>query len=339
MRELIWELCKLPGVSGDEGRVRAWIINQIEGHCTWKVDPLGNLIAYKTGRNRAKNRVMLSAHMDEVGFIITDIAEDGRLRFAPVGGIDPRVVLGRRVYVGEKALPGVIAAKPVHQLTKEQKSEIPKIEDMRIDIGADSAEQAREHVQAGDCAVFHSDSTAFGDGFLVSKALDDRAGCALLIDLIRSPLAYDAVFVFSVQEEVGTRGAKVYPYHVQPDMAVVVETTTAADIAGVTGADRVCELGKGPVVSYMDRGAIYDRQLYRLAFDTAAEHGIPCQTKTMVAGGNDASSVHSAVGGVRTLAISMPCRYLHSPSCVLQESDIQNTRLLLEKMLEKMAVL
>ena len=161
----------------------------------------------------------------------------------------------------------------------------------------------------------------------------------MMIDMIRSELEYDTFFVFNVQEEIGLRGSRVSAFSVAPDFAIVLEATTAADIDGVSGAKRVCSLGNGPVVSFMDRSTVYDKELYNLAFDIAAENNIPCQTKTMIAGGNDAGAIHISRGGVRTIAVSVPCRYLHSPSCVIQWSDLENSLSLVKKLSQRICEL
>lgn len=269
--------------------------------------------------------------------IVTYITDEGMLKFSAVGGIDPRVYLGRSVKVGDRGISGVIGLKPIHMLSKEEELDMPKGDEMYIDIGAESADEAREYVSLGDTVVFDSGIRQFGDGFVQGRALDDRMGCAVMIELIKSELEYDADFSFSVQEEIGTRGAQTAAFSVRPDYAIVLETTTAADIPGVEGEKRVCALGEGAVVGFMDRGTIYDHDLYELAFKKAEENGIKIQTKTMVAGGNDARTIHVSAGGVRTLAISLPCRYLHSPSCVIKLSDGDEVLRLARVMLEELA--
>ena len=185
--------------------------------------------------------------------------------------------------------------------------------------------------------MFDSGIRKFGDGFVQGRALDDRMGCAVMIEMIKGELEYDADFSFSVQEEIGTRGAKASAFSIRPDYAIVLETTTAADIPGVDGEKRVCALGEGAVVGFMDRGTIYDHDLYELAFKKAEENGIKIQTKTMVAGGNDAKAIHVSAGGVKTLAVSLPCRYLHSPSCVIKMSDGDDVLRLAKVMLGELA--
>ena len=336
---LLETLCGLSGISGNEKEVRDFIEEEIRDYCEMKTDPLGNLIAFKKGKKTPSKSLMLAAHMDEVGLIVTGFKGDGTLKVAAVGGVDAAVVLGRSVCVGEKKLPGVVGAKAVHNLSADEKKAAPSFDKLSVDIGAESKEEAQKHVSLGDTVTFQSDFVRMGDGFLKGRAIDDRAGCAILIELIKENLEYDTTFVFTVQEEIGTRGAKTASYTVNPDFAIVLETTTAADIDGVSGDKRVCELGKGAVVSYMDRSTVYDRELYKLAFEVAREQAIPVQTKTLVAGGNDSGSIHVSRGGVRTAAISAPCRYLHSPSCVVRESDLEACKNLARALMKRIYTL
>lgn len=337
MLELIKELSSLSGISGRECAVRDYIINQIKDYAEYSVDPLGNLLVYKKGKNPAKNKVMLDAHMDEVGLIITAITSEGYLKFVNVGGIDNRVMLGRAVKVGEKAVSGVIGIKPVHLVDKGAEADIPKLDDLYIDIGAKSKAEAAEYVRLGDAAWFAGDFVEFGDGFVKSKALDDRVGCAILIEMIKSELEYDAWFSFSVQEEIGTRGAQTAAFSIAPDYAIVVETTTAADISGVKDEKRVCLCGEGGAVSFMDRSTLYDRELFDKAFEVAQRNNIKCQPKTMVAGGNDAGAIHKSRGGVKVLTVSVPCRYLHSPGCVIKLGDADESLRLIKALAEEFA--
>ena len=337
MLEMIKELCLLPGISGRENAVRDYIIEQIKDHADCSVDPLGNLIVFKKGRKPAKNKVMLDAHMDEVGLIVTAITSEGFLRFTKVGGIDSRVILGRTVKVGEKAVNGVIGIKPVHLVDKKDEALIPKADDLYIDIGAKSKEEASEYVRLGDSVWFESDFVEFGDGFIKAKALDDRAGCAILVEMIKSELEYDMWFSFSVQEEIGTRGAQTAAFTVAPDYAIAVETTTAADISGVKDEKRVCICGEGGTVSFMDRSTLYSKELFDKAFEIAEREDIPCQPKTMVAGGNDSGAIHKSRGGVKVLTVSIPCRYLHSPSCVIRYKDAEESLRLIKALAEDFA--
>ena len=324
MKELLKELCLADGVSGDEGTVRELIINRIKDVCDFRVDNLGSIICFRKGRKPAPKKLMICAHMDEVGFMITSVRNDGTLSFGCVGGIDPSVIIGRQVRVGKERINGVVGSTAVHNLSKEQREKAPETDSLYIDIGAADKAEAEKYVSPGDCAYFSSEFTELGTR-IKSKALDDRAGCAMMIELIREEPEYDTYFVFNVQEEIGLRGSAASAFAVAPDYAIVLEATTAADIDGAAGAKRVCELGRGPVVSFMDRHTIYDKELYRLAFDIAKEEGLPCQTKTMIAGGNDAGAIHVSGRGVRTIAVSLPCRYLHSPSSVIESADLEST--------------
>lgn len=324
MIDTLEQLCLLDGISGDEGAVREFIISQIKDFAEVKIDALGNVIAFCKGKKTPKKRVLVSAHMDEVGMIVTYINSDGTLKFDCVGGVDPKVVFGKRVTVGKSKTLGVIAGTAIHNTPKSERGKTVPFDRLVIDIGCESAEQAEKLVRQGDSVNFVSEFVRFGDGFVKCKAIDDRAGCAIMIQLIKDGLEYDTYFTFVVQEEIGLRGATVASYTVDPDYAFVLESTTASDIPEVSDDKKVCQLGKGAVVSYMDRHTIYDKELYQLAFESAKESGIPVQTKSVIAGGNDAGAIHLSRGGVRTAAISLPCRYLHSPSCVIKQSDMQS---------------
>lgn len=331
--QLLERLCTAQGISGDEGEVREIILEEIRPFADRiTITPLGNIIAEKKGAQRAKTRVLLDAHMDEVGLLVTGINKDGLLRFTTVGGIDRRILPGKSVLVAGK-IPGVIGAKPIHLLESDEREKAPALDTLTIDIGADSQEEAEKVVSLGDSVTFVSlFDTAHGK--IKSRAIDDRAGCAILIDLMKKELPYDCTFSFCVQEEVGLRGGKTAAFAAAPEAAVVVESTTAADIAGVDEGKQVCHVGKGPVLSFMDRSTIYDRAYFRLAQKLAAEQEIPCQVKQAVAGGNDAGAIHTSRGGVRTAAVSMACRYLHAPVGMISQEDFHNT----EKLVEALAM-
>ncbi len=336
MLSLIKRLCALPGPSGNEGAVQEYIINCIKDYCDYETDALGNLIAYKKGRQAAAKRLLLSAHMDEVGLVITTVEESGLLKFACLGGIEASVLAGRRVQIGDAGLPGVVGAQPIHLLETEEREKPLKMDTLYIDIGAANREEALELAAPGDTVTFEPGFAEFGNGLIRSKALDDRAGCALLIELIRSDLPVDCTFAFTVQEETGCIGAKAAAFGVQPDIGIAVETTTAGDIVGAAPARRVCSLGKGPVISFMDRGTVYDRGLFDTAVSVARGANLPFQVKEGVFGGNESRSVQTAGAGARVLAVSLPCRYLHSPSCVLAKADLNPTLELLRGLIDKL---
>lgn len=335
--KLLEKLCTVEGISGDEGSVREIIINEIKPFADEiKTDNLGNIIVFKKGKNRAKAKLMLSAHMDEVGFMVTDITSDGYLKFDEVGGLDRRVVLGKTVTVGKNKVNGVIGVKPIHLSKSDERTAVPKYGEMYIDIGATSKNDALRVVSYGDSVNFNS--IYENNGYTIkSKAIDDRFGCLALIELIKSELEYDMHFVFAVQEEVGLRGAKVAAYSVDPEFAIVVETTTAADIAGVEETRQVCNLGDGAVISVMDRRTIYDKRMSEMAFECAEETGAKAQYKRAVAGGNDSGVIHQSRGGVKTLAISLPCRYLHSSVTVANVSDCDDIIKIVSALANKIA--
>lgn len=331
---MLKDLCDINSTSGDEKEIREFILNEIKDFCEYNVDSLGSIIAFKKGKKAPKNKVMICAHMDEVGFIITDITSDGYLKFGLVGGIDTKVIVNRVVTVN--GIDGVIGLKPVHLLSDDEKSKSPSLKSLFIDIGAKDREEAEKYVSLGDYAYFKNDFYELGNGMIKSKALDDRIGCMLMIELIKSDLEYDTYFCFNVQEEVGLRGSACTSYSVQSDISVVLESTTAGDLCGVTGGDRVCVLGNGPVVSFMDGRTIYDKDLYNLAMSVAKDNGIKVQTKTAIAGGNDAGAIQTSGKGSRVMAISLPCRYIHSASSVVKADDINKTRKLLKELLPRL---
>ena len=309
------ELCALPGISGRERAVRDWLIAHLPKGAGYQIDPLGSLII---NGNNAK--VMLCAHMDEVGMIVTHVTEEGLLKFANVGGIERAACLGRQVFVGKQGYPGVIGLAPVHLLEGDEKTRMPKQDSLYIDIGAENKEDALRYVKQSDYVIFAPGLTRFGDGYIASKALDDRLGCLIVLELLHAH--NDLCVVFSAREEIGG-AAGAAAFALGPKYAIVVETTTAADLPGIDGAQRVCTLGGGAVVPFMDRGTVYPFDLYDWAMGLAKKHGIPAQTKTMVAGGTDAAGIHRSRGGVPTLGLATPCRNLHSPALVIKESDAQ----------------
>lgn len=325
LMDTIKELCVLNGASGDEDEVRSYIKEKVAPYATeMRVDALGNLIVFKKGKKSTGNTLLLAAHMDEVGLIIRSITEEGYLKFSCVGGIDRRVLLSKAVVIGKNQVPGIIGMKPIHLTTSEERKSIPKGKDLTIDIGAQSREEAEKLVSVGDYAVFTSDIVEFGNGFIKAKAIDDRAGCAVMMELLKEELPMDCTFAFTVQEEIGCKGAMGAAFSVKPKIALIVETTTAADLAGVKGGKKVCCLGDGPVIPFMDNGSIADRELYELVRALAEKHHIPWQTKHMIAGGNDARAFQRSREGVRTIVMSAAVRYLHAPSTVAYKQDFDN---------------
>lgn len=322
------KLCAVPAVSGNESAVRETIINLIKDHCEYRTDSLGNLLVYKRGNKRPAKKLLLAAHMDEVGFIVTSANPDGLLSFHTVGGIDPRVITGKRITIKTASgdIPGVIGIPPVHMIKKSEEGNALKLDSLFLDIGVNDQNDAASRVQPGDTAFFERDFLMLGGRRVSSPALDDRTGCAVLISLIRSALLYDTYFAFTVQEEVGTRGAYAAAYQLEPDYVIIADATTAADATpGITGSKKVCALDLGPVISFMDLGTVYDRDFFQLIQAHAVNKGIPFQVKSAVVGGNDGTAMHKTRKGAKTAAISLPARYIHAPHGVVSLNDLENT--------------
>ena len=341
MLNTLKELCLLNGVSGDEDEVRRYLVSRIKSRAThFHADAIGNLIVFKKGKKSTGNRLMLAAHMDEVGIIVTRITDEGFLKFDFVGGVDRRVAIGKPVVIGEKKVPGVIGLKAVHLVSREERKKAPKTESLYIDIGAKDKASAEKLVEPGDYGAFVCQPEEFGDGLFKARAIDDRVGCAIMLKLLEEDLPLDVTFAFTAQEEVGTRGAFGAAFSVTPEVALVLETTTAADLPGVEDHRRVCAPGKGPVISYMDGSTIYDRELFETLRRLSEENGIPWQTKEYIAGGNDARTIQRTKEGVRVAAMSAATRYLHAPASVGSVADfehmLQLTRLFLAEMAQRL---
>lgn len=341
MIELLKILCGLDGVSGREDQVREFILQEAKPYAdSIRTDALGNLIVFKKGQKATGSKLMLTAHMDEVGIIITHIQDNGFLKFDFVGGVDRRVAIGKPVLIGPNRVPGIIGLKAIHLVSREERKKAPKTDALYIDIGAKDKKTAMEMVSLGDYASFVCQAETFGQDFFKAKAVDDRVGCAIMLKLLQEKLPLDVTFAFTAQEEVGTRGAFAAAFSVTPEVALVLETTTAADLPNVDPGKRVCASGNGPVVSYMDGGTIYDRDLFETLRSLAVNHQIPWQTKEYISGGNDARTIQRTKTGVRVAAMSAAVRYLHAPASVGSVADFENmlklTRLFLKKMAEQL---
>ncbi len=331
---LLKELCSMRGVSGDEQEIRAAIAAHLDG-CELHVDAMGNLLARRPSKGK---KILFAAHMDEVGLIISSIEENGFLRFKTVGGIGTEVLLGKKVYIGEKNIPGIIGICAVHLQSKSTRESLPREEDMYIDIGAADKAEAESVVSLGDTAVFPPHFEEFGDRLIDARAIDDRAGCALLVRLLQN--RYENVEVmgaFTAQEEVGTRGAQAAAEFLRPDFAVVLESTFCSDLFPTDPSKHVTTLGKGPAITFMDRTATPDRMLISSLTLTAKTHDIPWQYKRVAGGGTDAGVISRAVEGIPTAIIALPCRNLHSPSTVISKDDYENLWKLMDTWLKTAA--
>lgn len=346
---LLRELCDAFGPTGGEREVADRILGHVSSLADSILrDSMGNLLCLcRFGDGEERQRVMISAHMDEVGMMVNEITEDGYLHFDTVGGIHESVMEGRRVTVAgtEGHLPGVIASLAIHHKSAKERDQLTPTEKLYIDIGAKNREEAEALAPVGTLATFDSEFYRFGEGGrqIKAKALDDRMGCVSMIlvmeELRKNPPAgdLDLYFCFTVREEIGRSGAKVTAERLAPDLAIVLECTAIADLPDVPENGRVARQGEGGALSVMDRSTVYDRGFLRFALDTAKEAKIPVQLKKYVSGGNDAGNIHKTGVGVRTLALSVPTRYLHSPSCVASLEDFRNVTRLVEAMLRKLA--
>ncbi len=322
---LLKELTRLRGVSGDEGEVRGFVIDQAAPYCDEiTVDTMGSVVAWKRCKKEGAPTVMIAAHMDEVGFMVQYVRDDGLIRYMTVGGIDPAVCVGKRVLVGKTRVPGVIGCKAVHLQERDERTRALKHSQLYIDIGARDRDDALKAVSIGDYAVFDSDYVEFGRGFVKSRALDDRVGCAVMLELLKHDYPCNVAFAFNVQEEVGLRGAMATAFRVQPDCAIILEGTTANDTIGARVHEEICSAGKGPALSFMDRASIAHPGLFARMRALAQERNIPWQLKRGTTGGNDAGSIQRSQGGVATAVVSVPCRYIHGPSSVCALSDVEN---------------
>ena len=252
------------------------------------------------------------------------VRDDGLIRYMTVGGIDPAVCVGKRVLVGKTRVPGVIGCKAVHLQERDERTRALKHSQLYIDIGARDRDDALKAVSIGDYAVFDSEYVEFGRGFVKSRALDDRVGCAVMLELLKHDYPCNVAFAFNVQEEVGLRGAMATAFRVQPDCAIILEGTTANDTIGARVHEEICSAGKGPALSFMDRASIAHPGLFARMRALAQERNIPWQLKRGTTGGNDAGSIQRSQGGVATVVVSVPCRYIHGPSSVCALSDVEN---------------
>jgi putative aminopeptidase FrvX len=336
--DLLRRLSNAVAVSGDEGAVRRLILEAIQDHVDEiKVDALGNVLALKRGRGRG-GRVLVAAHMDEVGFMITGFDSDGALRFELVGSPEERVLPGKPVLVGAQRLPGVIGAVPIHLVPADRRKTLLKVSQMRIDIGADSDAAARRLVKLGDRATFATEFTAMGPS-IAGKALDDRLGCATLVELLGGrPYPFDLHAAFTVQEEVGVRGARVAAFAVDPQCAFVLDCTPAYDLPPSDeereNTQYNSRLGHGPAIYVADKATISDQRLVAHLQRTAQQAGLPYQWRQPGGGGTDAGAIHLAREGIPSVSVSVPGRYLHAPLSLARVDDWHATLQLMRAALQ-----
>ena len=344
---LLERLCNACAVSGNEKEVRAIVLESIRPHVSEvNVDAMGNVLAVREGEGKNRPRVMLAAHMDEVGFMLTNDDGEGIFRFQAVGGISPQQLAGKPVWVGADKLPGVIGAKPIHLTTAEERNRPISMDALRIDIGIENSKKAK----VGDWATFATTFSRLGPS-IRAKALDDRFGVATLIELVRhAPPNIDLLAAFTVQEEVGLRGAKVAAYAFDPHMAIVLDCTPAMDLPvlrdeGVySDSDRSgnarynTRLGAGPAIYVADRATLSDPRLIRHLVETAEALDIPYQFRQPGGGGTDAGAIHKQRAGIPSVSVSVPGRYLHTAASLSRLDDWKNTLALIHAALARMTL-
>ncbi len=325
---LLKALTEAFGVSGQEQEVRDILSERVRPHCDEvETDSLGNLIALRRGSDKNCPKVMLTAHMDEVGLMVTFIEKSGALRFAPVGGVDPRVLVSKAVYIGRNRIPGVIGAKPIHLQKREEADKPFELDAMFIDIGAKDREEAEKLVKVGDCAVFATEHAEVGTNRVKAKALDDRVGCAVIAEVLARGRRWSFTLqaVFTAQEEVGARGAQVAAYRLEPDIALGLEGTTAWDVPGSEPHQASTTLGRGPALTHVDASLVADMRIVRRLVEVAEARGIPYQFRELTVGGTDAGRIHLVREGIPAAVVSVPTRYIHSPVCIVDKADYANT--------------
>ncbi len=335
---ILKELSEAVGVSGDEGNVRAILLDAIREHVDEiKVDTMGNVLVFKRGSGRRRLRVMLDAHIDEVGLMVVGHNGDGFLQVRTVGGIDLRLLPGTLLQVSSERIPGVVGIKPIHLIEGREGDRVGKIKDLVVDVGAKSKDEAKSLAPVGTYISFATVYRELGPT-VRGKAFDDRAGCAVMVELLRGErFRFDLHAAFTVQEEVGLRGAITAAYTIDPDCAFALECTVADDIPkDKKDVSPTTELGKGPAITVMDRSFIADRRLVRLLTGTAKELDIPYQIKQPGIGGTDAGAIHRTREGVPSVTVAIPCRYIHSPVGLLSLDDFNNTVQLMRESLSRL---
>jgi len=335
--QIIKDLVELNGVSGSEEQVANYIKQKISDY-TDEVytDALGNLIAFKKGKSSNVN-IMLSAHMDEVGFIVTGYTDTGLIKFRNVGGVDERILPGKTVLVGDNKIPGVISAKAIHLQERDEFSSNWKMKNLFIDIGSEKKDEAEKLAPLGEYICFNSSYQELGTECVKAKALDDRVGCAILVEALKGTYEFNLYACFTVQEELGLRGAEVAAFRVKPDIGIVFEGTTCSDVPETEKHQHSTRLGKGAVLTVIDRTAYSDRILVNYIYNLAKAKNIPVQFKETATGGNDAGKIQRTGKGVKVAVISVPCRYIHSPVSLMSKKDYESSKNLALLILENLS--
>ncbi|MCD6446430.1 M42 family metallopeptidase [Candidatus Bathyarchaeota archaeon] len=338
--DVLEKLSNACGVSGREDEVRSLMKKFLKSYVDEvKEDKFGNVIGVKKGKKNAP-KVMLAAHMDEVGLIVKTISKEGFLQFAKMGGIDDRILLGQKVivYTDKGPVPGIIGAKPPHIQKEEERKKVITYDALFIDVGAKSREEAKKMgVRVGDVIGFDTKFTRIGKDSVIGKAFDDRAGCAVIIEAMKQLKKVECTVyaVGTVQEEVGLRGATVAAFGVYPDVGIAIDVTVAGDVPGVKEVEAPIKMRKGPSLTVADYGLITHPKVLKMLVEAAEENKIPYQLETGLAGTTDAARISLTREGVPSGVISVPTRYIHSPISMLSLKDLEDSVRLTVAAIEK----
>ena len=318
---LLKKLSEASGVSSNESEVRNLIKDNIEDKVDelW-TDVMGNLIAVK-GKKKQGKKVLLSAHMDEVGLMITGIENNGLLNIRPVGDIDKRSLVSKPVLVGKEKMKGVIGSKAIHLQKKSERNNPIPWSNLYIDIGTSSKKESKKYVELGDYVSFNTRFKQLGSNHEKGKAFDDRIGCSIIIDLLKYDYDFPLYVVFSAQEEVGLRGAGRAAYDIDPSMALIIESTSASDVPESNDHEYSTSLDKGPALTVMDKSLISNKKILQGLINISKNNDIPYQIKKSNTGGTDAGEISLTKEGIPSAVISLPSRYIHSPVSLISLKD------------------
>lgn len=340
--KVLEQLSNACGVAGREEAVRLLMTDLLKPNVDEvKVDTLGNVIGVKRGRKGAP-RVMLAAHMDEVGLMVKNITKEGFIQFTKIGGIDDRILIAQKVilHTATRPLTGIIGSKPPHILKEEEKKKVLTVDELFIDVGANSETEAQEMgIRIGDPVSFDIHFVRLGNDAVVGKAFDDRVGCAVLAEVLERLGDVDCTVygVGTIQEEVGLRGATTAAFGIFPDVGIALDATVAGGVPGVKAVETTIKMRKGPAITVADRGLITHPKVLRLLVDAAEESGIPYQLETGLPGSTDAARIALTREGVPSGVVSIPTRYIHSPVSILSLDDAENTTTLILTALKKVS--
>ena len=341
MDALLKKIIEATGISGYEGEIARIMAGELKKSCDEVMtDNFGNVIARK---GKGKKKIMIAAHMDEIGLMVKHITKEGYLSFIKVGGIDDRILPAQRVIVKSKKGDsfGVIGSKPPHLQKEEEKTKAPKYEDMFIDIGARSKEEAERRVEVGDVIIFEPNAGVLSGKLCYGKAIDDRIGCYALIKIMEKIKANAQIYAVATgQEEVGLKGARTSAFRIDPDFAIAVDTTIAGDTPHMTERESSLKLGSGVAITIIEasgRGVIVNEKMKSLLIDTARKHKIKYQIDVIEGGMTDGAMIYMNRAGVPTGVLSIPTRYIHSPTGVFNIDDLNSAVELTIKAVEHLA--